>query len=187
MAIVNLTRAAALAGVSRNTLYRHISRGKLSTTRLPDGNRGVDTAELQRVFGTLTRPEERHPVAPRDVTENSQALQREVELLREQAQLYKEQLEGCMHERNRLLSIIEQRLLTPPPEPVKRKAVPAEEKPKARKPMVRRIPKDGLPKPAPKKASAKASPPKATKPAPREPAKSVSKGKIVKRRAAKNV
>lgn len=50
MPIVNMTQAAKLAGVGRTTLYRKASKGVLSTTTLPDGSPGVDTAEIFRVF-----------------------------------------------------------------------------------------------------------------------------------------
>ena len=50
MPIVNMTQAAAMAGIGRTTLYRKAKQGVLSTTKLPDGSPGVDTAELFRVF-----------------------------------------------------------------------------------------------------------------------------------------
>lgn len=48
MAIVTLTEAAALAGVSRGTLYNRLKDGTLSRS---EG--GVDISELLRVFGPL--------------------------------------------------------------------------------------------------------------------------------------
>lgn len=53
MALVNVTEAARLAGVSRPTLYRRMESGKLSFTLDANNERRVDTAELLRVFGKL--------------------------------------------------------------------------------------------------------------------------------------
>lgn len=50
MAIVSITEAAELAGVSRGTLYNRIKSGELSRS-----GDGVDTSELMRVFGPLSR------------------------------------------------------------------------------------------------------------------------------------
>ncbi len=51
MAIVSMTEAAELAGVSRGTLYNRIKRGELSRS-----GEGIDTSELMRVFGPINRP-----------------------------------------------------------------------------------------------------------------------------------
>ena len=53
VAIVTITEAAALAGVSRGTLYNRFEDGTLSRS---EG--GVDTSELLRVFGSLGAPAE---------------------------------------------------------------------------------------------------------------------------------
>ncbi len=53
MAILNYSAAARAAGVARSTIQRHIKSGKLSATTRADGARGIDTAELLRVFGEL--------------------------------------------------------------------------------------------------------------------------------------
>jgi hypothetical protein len=51
MALVSKAKAAKLAGVSRTTIHRYVTDGKLSMT----GDQ-VDTSELMRVFGSLTVP-----------------------------------------------------------------------------------------------------------------------------------
>ncbi len=51
MAIVSLTEAAELAGVSRGTLYNRLKRGVLSRS-----GDGIETSELMRVFGPINRP-----------------------------------------------------------------------------------------------------------------------------------
>ena len=57
MAIVSLTEAAELAGVSRGTLYNRLKRGELSRS-----GEGIDTSELMRVFGPINRPQANAPV-----------------------------------------------------------------------------------------------------------------------------
>jgi hypothetical protein len=53
MALVSKTEAAKLAGITRPTFYRHISKGKVSVVDNKDGTQSVDTAELMRVYGEL--------------------------------------------------------------------------------------------------------------------------------------
>lgn len=52
--IVSLTEAAQLTGKSRQTIYRKAKKGELSVTTREDNSKGVDTSELERVFGTIT-------------------------------------------------------------------------------------------------------------------------------------
>lgn len=49
MALVSKAKAAKLAGVSRTTIHRYVTDGKLSMT----GDQ-IDTSELMRVFGSLS-------------------------------------------------------------------------------------------------------------------------------------
>lgn len=49
MATVNMSKAAELAGVSRQTIYNHVKKGILSKNS--DGT--IDTSELLRVFQNL--------------------------------------------------------------------------------------------------------------------------------------
>jgi len=53
MAIVSITEAAKLVRKGRQTLYNHNEKGKLSFTKTDDGKPGIDTSELQRVYGKL--------------------------------------------------------------------------------------------------------------------------------------
>ena len=57
MASHTVTEAAKLAGVTRRTIYRHISTGKLSATVTSEGHTQIDTSELLRVYGALSQPE----------------------------------------------------------------------------------------------------------------------------------
>jgi hypothetical protein len=51
MALVSKSKAAKLAGVSRTTIHRYATNGKLSMT----GDK-IETSELIRVFGSITEP-----------------------------------------------------------------------------------------------------------------------------------
>ena len=51
MARVTVTEAAHLVGLSRKTLYKHISKGKLS--RLPGGD--IETSHLLMIYGAFVR------------------------------------------------------------------------------------------------------------------------------------
>jgi hypothetical protein len=84
MAAVNLSEAARLARVTRQTLYRHIKKGKLSATALQDGGYEVDTAELLRVYGVIQQ--EVDTELQHDTGEVQGNLQRENEFLQSQIQ-----------------------------------------------------------------------------------------------------
>lgn len=52
--LVNITKAAQLAGIGRETLYKnYINKGRISTTRDERNRPMVDTSEILRVFGRL--------------------------------------------------------------------------------------------------------------------------------------
>jgi|GEM_PF-718910 len=54
MALVSISKAAQLAGLSRTQIYRgYIEKGKLSTVTVDDRPPRIDTSELLRVFGEL--------------------------------------------------------------------------------------------------------------------------------------
>lgn len=69
VAIVSITEAAKLVGVSRGTLYNRLGEGALSRS---EG--GIDLAELLRVFGPFVPPRAPGgPVAKADVIEHDPA------------------------------------------------------------------------------------------------------------------
>ena len=110
-----MTQAAQRAGISRSTLYRAIRAGRISVVSLPTGKRGIDTAELIRVFGPLqpNTVQKEQSGTPSDIAvlrERCAALQREVEWLRAD-------LADAKNERNRLLGLLETRLLQPSQKP----------------------------------------------------------------------
>ena len=48
-----IQEALKLAGVSRRTLYNHSDAGRISYSVGPDGRRRYETAELERMYGSL--------------------------------------------------------------------------------------------------------------------------------------
>lgn len=61
MTVFSISAAARATGVDRTTIYRAIKSGRLSATTTATGERGIDLAELLRVFGPL-------PQMPQDET-----------------------------------------------------------------------------------------------------------------------
>ena len=112
MTILTMTQAAKQAGISRSTLYRTIRAGRMSVVSLPTGGRGVDTAELMRVFGPLqsgtsqvTQIRTSSDIAV--MRERCTMLEREIEWLRTE-------LADAKNEKTQLLGMLEQRLLETP-------------------------------------------------------------------------
>jgi predicted transcriptional regulator len=109
MTILSLREAAQAANVSRQTIYRYSKSGKLSTVLRDDGTKGVDTAELARVFGALRDPE---TVTETDKTETGdshqrQALQGELEATRRALAIAEGALAQANERESRLLEVIE--------------------------------------------------------------------------------
>ena len=116
MPILTITEAAKAAGISRPTLYRRIKSGQLSTARQPDGTKGIESAELLRVFGTLRTVTDHtvnngHHETDKVLHERIKGLARESELLLRENELLRTQLANAENEKTRLLGILEQRLL----------------------------------------------------------------------------
>jgi hypothetical protein len=120
---MNISEAARMTGKARQTIHRHIDRGRLTKEIDATGNPVVDVAELERVYGPLQHPGLSHTVTQRqpDTPSNDNLLQRELELLREERARERgqfcQQLEDLRQERDRLLKVIEEqagsvRLLT---------------------------------------------------------------------------
>jgi len=63
MARLTLSQAAKVSGKSKSTLSRAIKMGRLSATRLDDGNFSIDPAELFRVYpATTDNPYDERPI-----------------------------------------------------------------------------------------------------------------------------
>ena len=116
MPIFTISEAAKAAGISRPTIYRRIKSGQLSTVKRPDGTRGVDGTELLRVFDTLQpitdhNVKNGHHETDKVLHERIKGLERASELLQRENELLRTQLANAENEKNRLLGLLEQRLL----------------------------------------------------------------------------
>lgn len=137
MTYLTVRQAAERAGVSRQTMFRHIKDGKISATVDRDGQKQIDVTELLRVFGELQSPtaraktaSDRSRLSQKTETASGLAYQIELEKLRAQLELKAAELalakeriselksreHQVVEEKNRLLTLIEQqsRLLTAP-------------------------------------------------------------------------
>ena len=85
MTILTLTEASRATGIARSTLYGYIQRGKLNVTSHPRGGRGVDTVELQRVFGPLkqTKSPPDTPVKHAGTTKKARTVKKKVDTSKE--------------------------------------------------------------------------------------------------------
>jgi len=85
--LVNIQKAIELTGVSRSTIQRHIKQGKLSRT-----DKGIDTAELIRVYGALKNTAESSKInqADKSVSDYEKFLLSQVALLTNQLELANE-------------------------------------------------------------------------------------------------
>ena len=108
MTILNVTEAAKAIGVGKATVYRRLKDGTLTASKRPDGSKGVDTAELIRVFGELKpqRDENRMEASLRQ-SEITELLQRQIDSL-------ENQLQASLEREAKLLNLLEQRLLEAP-------------------------------------------------------------------------
>ena len=120
MSILTFSQATQVAGVSRSTIYRYAQEGRISVVRLPNGKRGIDVAELERVFGPLKKLDTSQNIPAKQVrTVKTQAdifQERDevVGLLRQQVEMLERELMNAKDEKDRLLGLLEQRLLESP-------------------------------------------------------------------------
>ena len=120
MSILTFSQATQVANVSRSTIYRYAQEGRISVVRLPNGKRGIDVTELERVFGPLKKLELSQNIPTKqDNTVKTRAdifLERDevVELLHKQVELLERELTSAKEEKARLLGLLEQRLLESP-------------------------------------------------------------------------
>lgn len=88
---IGLSEAAAATGVNRSTIYRAWKAGRVSATRTDTGQIEIEPAELFRIFPPIARQQGAHEAAHHgaqvdatdDNTLRDNALEREVQLLRE--------------------------------------------------------------------------------------------------------
>ena len=108
MTILSVTEAAKAAGVGKATIYRRLKDGTLTASKQPDGSKGVDTAELIRVYGEL-KPQPSESVSKVPLMHHEM-----VELLQRQIDSLESQLQASLDRESQLFNLLEQRLLEPP-------------------------------------------------------------------------
>ncbi len=120
MTILTFSQAAQVTSASRSTIYRYAQEGRISVVRLPNGKRGIDVTELERVFGPLKKLEPSQNIPTKQVRTTKpqadvfQEIDKVVELLRQQVELLERELTSAKEEKARLLGLLEQRLLESP-------------------------------------------------------------------------
>ena len=108
MMILSVTDAARAVGVGKATIYRRLKEGALTASKRSDGSKGVDTAELIRVFGELK------PQSDENIMESSLRRSEITELLQRQIDSLENQLQASLEREAKLLNLLEQRLLEAP-------------------------------------------------------------------------
>ena len=108
MTILSVTEAAKVASVGKATIYRRLKDGTLTASKQQDGTKGVDTAELIRVFGEFK------PQASESINEIPLRHHEMVELLQRQVDLLEKKLQASLERESKLFNLLEQRLLEAP-------------------------------------------------------------------------
>lgn len=120
MSKIRISEAEQMTGKSRTTIYRDIDNGRVSAEVDEQGVKVIDVAELQRVYGNLTRQDETQSgtkVGQYETkcdnlkqdekqimdSDNTQML---IETLREQIALLKTQLEQATQRETLLLQML---------------------------------------------------------------------------------
>lgn len=104
MAALSLRQAAQQAGVSKSTILRAIQKGRVSSTRTDDGGHAIDPAELARVYpGATTQRTGTDAMgqdAPATATDETPALRAEIDGLKAQLALMRDQLDDVKTQRD---------------------------------------------------------------------------------------
>jgi hypothetical protein len=126
---LSISEAARRTGKARTTIQKACKDGRISLTRQADGSKAIEILELLRVFGPLqddapasrSSASQETAVAPMVDALQAQRLEGRVETLeavneqlRHQVERLERDLADAKNERNRLIGIIEQRMLAAP-------------------------------------------------------------------------
>ena len=104
-----------------NHAHSHRDRGRQGRQQ-PDGSKGIDTSELIRVFGPLQQEtSQARKTAHHETDSNTALLQSHIEALERENELLRRELADAKNEKDRLLGLLEQRLLTGAKEKHRRK------------------------------------------------------------------
>ena len=112
MALLTIAQAARTVGVARSTIYSHLQLGKLSATRIPTGERRIDTSELTRVYGPVGPTTQSGVVSSTSL--DVALLQAKIEALEAQNRLLRDEVQAGREEKAKLLDVISQGLLEAP-------------------------------------------------------------------------
>ena len=112
MALLTLTQAAKTAGIARSTLYRAIQKGRVSVVSQPNGSKGIDTSELQRVFGPLQSTTK--PIRQRDAPQDVALLRARIEALERENGLLRDEIQAGRARESKLLDVVSHGLLEGP-------------------------------------------------------------------------
>ena len=112
MTLLTLTQAAKTAGIARSTLYRAIHNGRISVVSQPNGSKGIDTSELQRVFGPLRRTTK--PTGQYDAPQDVALLQARINALERENGLLRDEIQASRERETKLLDVVSQGLLEGP-------------------------------------------------------------------------
>ena len=109
MALLTLTQAAKTAGIARSTLYRAIRNGRISVASQPNGSKGIDTSELQRVFGPLQGTTE--PTGQYDAQQDVALLHTRIDALEREITLLRDEVQASRERESKLLDVVSRGLL----------------------------------------------------------------------------
>ena len=112
MTLLTIAQAARTAGVARSTIYTHLRSGKLSATRIPTGERRIDTRELARVYGPVGHNTQSDAVSPASL--DVAILQARIEALEAQNRLLRDEVQAGREEKAKLLDVVSRGLLEGP-------------------------------------------------------------------------
>ena len=112
MTILTLTQAAKAARVARSTLYRAIRKGRLSVVFQPNGGKGIDTAELIRVFGPLQETTEHEQQS--NAHQDAALLRARIDALERENTLLRDEVQASRERESKLLDVVSRGLLEGP-------------------------------------------------------------------------
>lgn len=107
MTLLTVRQAADMAGVTRQTMYRLLDSGKVSSTAKPDGSKAIDTSELLRHFGTLQSPD---TVQPEKSDGQRQSKRSHVTSTDTHLQIEVERLKAMLAAKDAEISLLRQRI-----------------------------------------------------------------------------
>ena len=116
-ATVSVQEAADLAGKSRQTIYRHIDKGKVSAEKDRDGNTVLNVAELERAYGPLKSPGETGDKSQSvtksqdenpELSQDSRVLQQKVEMLEQLLEDRDQRIDELKEDKQKLERWLEQ-------------------------------------------------------------------------------